>query len=84
MAGMCTNDKELTKGGNLKRPSQSMVTAWVREAWEYIPAEMVKKSFMKTGISNSMDETVDDHLWQASGESSSEEPEETWVYKTIT
>ena len=50
------------------------------EAWEDIPAEMVKKSFLKTGISNSMDGTEDDHLWQDSGESSSEdeEPEETW------
>ena len=55
MAWMCTDDKELTKGGNLKRPSLYMVTTWVKEAWEDIPAEMVKKSFLKTGISNSMD-----------------------------
>ena len=68
MAWMCTDDKELTKGGNLKRPSLSMVTTWVKEAWEDIPAEMVKKSFLKTGISNSMDWTEDDNLWQDSGE----------------
>ena len=45
-----------------------------------IPAEMVKKSFLKTGISNSMDVTEYDHLWQDLGESlsSEEEPEETW------
>ena len=55
-----------------------MVTTWIKEAWEAIPAEMVNKSFLKTGISNSMDGT-EDHLWQDSGESSSseEEPEET-------
>ena len=64
MSWMCTDDKELTKGGNLKRPSLSMETTWVKEAWEDIPAEMVKKSFLKTGISNSMDVTEDDHLWQ--------------------
>ena len=76
---MCTDDKELTKCGNLKRPSLSMVTTWVKEAWEDIPAEMVKKSFPKTGISNNMYVTEDDHMWQDSGESSSEEePEETW------
>ena len=31
-----------------------MVTTWVKESWENIPAEMVKKSFLKTGISNMM------------------------------
>ena len=75
-----TDDKELTKGGNLKRPSLSMVTTWVKEDCENIPAEMVKKSFLNTDIFNNMDGTDDDHLWQDSGESSSseEEPEETW------
>ena len=81
MAWMCTDDKELTKGGNLKRPSLSMVTTWAKEAWEDIPAEMVKKSFLKTGISNSMDETEDDHLWQDPGESSEEEPEKNMGYR---
>ena len=64
MAWMCTDDKELTKGRNLKRPSLFMVTTCVKEAWKYIPAEMVKKRFLKTGISNSMDVTEDDHLWR--------------------
>ena len=64
MAWMRTDDMELTKCGNLKRPSISMVTTWVKEAWEDIPAEMVKQSFLKTDISNSMDGTEDDHLWQ--------------------
>ena len=80
MAWMCTDDKELTKGGNLKKPSLSMVTTWVKEAWQYIHVEMVKKSFMNTGISNGIDRTEDDKVWQDSGElsSSEEEPEETW------
>ena len=70
MAWMWTDDKELT----------NMVTTLVKEAWEDIPAEMVKKSFLKTGISSSMDGIEDDHLWQDSGEASSSEegPEETW------
>ena len=42
---------------------------------------MVKKRFLTTCTSNSMDGTEDDHLWQDSGESSSEEeePEETRI-----
>ena len=63
---MYTDDKELTKGGNLKRPNLSMVTTSVKSAWENIPVDMVKKSFLKTGIFNSMDGTDDDHLWQDS------------------
>ena len=39
-----------------------MVTTWVKEALEDIPAEMVKKNFLKTGISNSVDGTEDDHI----------------------
>ena len=71
----------------LERPSPSMVTTWLKEAWENIPAEMVQNSFLKTGIFNSMNGTEDDHLWQDSGESSSEgeEPEETWnTYERLT
>ena len=41
-----------------------------------ILAKMVKKSYLKTGISNSMEDTEDDHLLQDSEESSSSE--ETW------
>ena len=55
---MYTDDKELTK-----RPSLSRVPTWVKEAWENTPAEMVKKSFLKIGIFNSMNGTEDDHLW---------------------
>ena len=62
MAWMCTDDNKLTKGGNMKRPILSLVTTWVKEACEDIPAEMVKKSFLKTGISNSMDGTEDNHM----------------------
>ena len=74
---MCTDDKELTKSVNLKRPSLSMVTTWMNEALEDIHVEMMKKSFLRTGISNIMDGTKDGHLWQDSGELSSSE-EETW------
>ena len=63
---MYTDDKEQTKGGNLKRPTLSMVTTWVKEDWENIPVEMVNRSFLYTGILNSMNGTEDNHLWQDS------------------
>ena len=73
MTWMASDDKELTKGGNLKKPSISLVTSWVKSAWDEIPAEIVVKSFLKTGISNSMDGTQDDELWTESQEDGSEE-----------
>lgn len=63
MDWMASGQQQMTKGGNLKRPSLSLVTSWVKSAWDEIPSEMVVKSFLKTGISNKMDGTEDDELW---------------------
>ncbi|CAM1308344.1 Uncharacterised protein r2_g1824 [Pycnogonum litorale] len=73
MHWMSTEEKELTKGGNLKKPGLSLVTSWVKTAWEDLPAEMVVKSFLKTGIANKMDGTEDDHLWQDEQEQEEEQ-----------
>ena len=45
---MSSDDKPLTKGGNLKKPALALVTSWVKSAWYDLPQEMVKKSFLKT------------------------------------
>ena len=60
---MSSDDKPLTKGGNLKKPALALVTSWVKSAWYDLPQEMVKKSFLKTGISNNLDGSEDDFLW---------------------
>ena len=54
---MMNGEKELTKAGNLKRPDLVTVCSWIVEAWDRIPSDMVIKSFLKCGISNSMDGT---------------------------
>lgn len=60
---MLNGEKELTKGGSLKRPSLPLVVGWVKNAWDSIKPEMVVKSFKKCGISNAMDGTEDDMLY---------------------
>ena len=50
----------MAEGDNKKKASLSDATTWVKEAWEDILAEMVKKSSLKTGVSNCMDGTGDD------------------------
>ena len=77
IAWMKTDDKELTAGGNLKKPGLCLVTSWVKTSWEDIPKEMVIKSFLKMGISNRMDGTEDDLLWDS--KSGSEEEVESDV-----
>ena len=39
------------------------VDQWIKDSWADIPPAMVKQAFLKTGISNAMDGTEDDHLW---------------------
>lgn len=46
------------EGTFLDKPS------WVLEAWRGLPKEMVARSFKKCGISNSIDGTEDDILWE--------------------
>lgn len=42
------------------KPDITVVVNWVKEAWDSIPTEMIKKSFLKCGIANAMDGTEDD------------------------
>ena len=61
---MSGGNAKLTPKGNFHRPDLALVVGWVKEAWESIPPEMIKKSFLKTSISNALDGTEDDILWQ--------------------
>ena len=66
---MSAGSAELTKGGNLKKPGLSTVAQWVLDSWQSIDADMVARSFKKTGISNALDGTEDDALWTADSNS---------------
>lgn len=74
---MTSGSATLTKGGNLMKPDITVVVAWVKEAWESIPEEMVRKSFLKCGISNAMDGSQDDALYQDADETTAESESET-------
>ena len=60
---MVNAEKQITKAGNIWRPGLKTVCQWVIDAWNNIPTDMVVKSFLKCGISNSMDGTEDDELY---------------------
>ena len=44
--------------------STSHLNKWVKEAWSEIALDIVVRSFKKCGISNAMDGTEDDMLWE--------------------
>uniref|UniRef100_A0A023GJZ4 Putative tigger transposase n=1 Tax=Amblyomma triste TaxID=251400 RepID=A0A023GJZ4_AMBTT len=60
---MAMGQHDLTPSGKIRRPSVEMLCSWITEAWSSIPDEVVAKSFKKTGISNALDGTEDDFLW---------------------
>lgn len=81
---MVEGEKSLTLAGNVKAPSLTTMTSWVLEAWRGLPKEMVAGSFKKCGISNSIDGTEDDILWEEEAnpeqESEDDESEDEDVY----
>lgn len=67
---MIEGHKEYTAGGNVKAASLSTVCEWVNEAWKGLPVEMVARSFKKCGISNAIDGSEDEILWEDEEEQS--------------
>ena len=56
---MASGDKELMRGGSLKAPSELLVATWICNAWDKVPAAVIKKSFVACGVSNSLDNSED-------------------------
>ena len=54
----------ITPAGNMRAASLSTVCEWVLKAWNEVRTESVIKSFKKCSISNAMDGTEDDLLWE--------------------
>ena len=79
---MGSHQVERTAGGNLKKPGLSTVVTWVKEAWDSLPDSMVSRSFLKTGISNRMDGSEDDLLWEECPASESDDENDFEVTDT--
>ena len=53
-----------TPSGKKRAPSKELVLQWIHKAWQEIPADLVANSFKSCGISNAMDGTEDDTVWE--------------------
>ena len=56
---MCNAIKDYTPSGKIKRPSYSLVANWVKESWDAVDVNKVRRSFKCCGISNATDGTED-------------------------
>jgi len=50
--------------GRVKRPSISNVCEWVKNSWQRVKSETIVKPFKKSGISNTLDGSEDDILYE--------------------
>lgn len=70
---ICSDQMKKTKSGLPQRPDIILVSQWVKDAWDSIPSDMIQKSFKKCGISNALDGTEDDAIYQDDDEDADEE-----------
>ncbi len=61
---MMDGKQEFLPSGKRRAASHEMVVSWVADAWQEIPTDMIKQSFLKCGISNAMDGTQDAALYE--------------------
>ncbi|MCU7901008.1 MAG: hypothetical protein KZQ66_02470, partial [Candidatus Thiodiazotropha sp. (ex Lucinoma aequizonata)] len=53
-----------TKGGRMRKPELEEICQWISDAWEELDPKLIIHSFKKCCISNALDGTDDDILWQ--------------------
>ena len=60
---MAAEEYTFTAGGNMRAPDLLTLAQWVKDSWADIKVLMVVKSFKVCCISNSLDGTEDDIVW---------------------
>ena len=66
---------ETFRSKTLRAASLVTVCQWVKESWQELSKEMVERSFKKCEISNALDGTEDDLVWEEEEDSSQVEEE---------
>ena len=61
---MLDGEHSFTPAGRIRKPDLQLICKWILESWEEISPATVRRSFLKCCITNSIDGTEDDILWQ--------------------
>ena len=75
LSWMVTGPFKFTPAGKKKAPSRNLVLRWIKQSWREIPEEMVRKSFLPCGISNALDGTEDDVIYEEEQDDDAKEDE---------
>ena len=69
MQWMAEGIHEFTATGRQKKASEELICSWISQAWNDIPAEMITSSFLKCGITNNLDGSEDDLVYNSAADS---------------
>lgn len=61
---LLSGDHSLTPTGKLKKPAVHLLCTWILQAWDAISQEGIIHGFKKCCISNALDGSEDDILWE--------------------
>ena len=70
-----SDDHSFTAGGRMRKAELTTICTWVKEAWEELSPDIIIKAFKKCTISNALDGSEDDCVWQDKAESDDENAE---------
>ena len=56
---------EFTATGHQKKASEELICSWISQAWNAIPSEMIAASFLKCGITNNLDGSQDELIYNS-------------------
>jgi hypothetical protein len=62
---MATGEHEFTPTGKIKQPDAEQLCEWIRKSWTGILPGLIEKNFKKCSISNKLNGTEDDYLWDS-------------------
>ena len=66
---MLDGNHTFTPAGRIRKPDLRQICQWILESWNAISPDTIKRSFLKCCITNALDGTEDDILWEEMDES---------------
>lgn len=70
---MCGDKHTNTAQGRMQKPELDTICTWIKEAWEELDPKIIVRAFKKCCISNALDGSEDDILWEETPSTSTED-----------
>ena len=76
---MLAGEHTFTARGHIRKVELEEICRWISAAWNDIPTEMIAKSFRKCCITNAMDVTEDEEIWEEESDSVHSQTLTNWM-----